>query len=99
MQVSRRERERGRQREQRPGHPHPLNDLTSSRCPSLFSSSASGGGCWATGLSDSASMSVTAVVLGSDTSLQDRNYTGESLCVCVLDHYRFEDNINHKLGK
>lgn len=58
-------------REQRSEHPHPLSDLTSSRWPSLFSGSVPEGGCWAMGLSDSASTSVTAAALGSDTSLQE----------------------------
>lgn len=78
MQVSERESERERDRESKdPGTPHPLSDHTSSRCPSLFSGSAPGGGCWASGLSDSASTSVTAAALGSDTSLQDPIHIGE----------------------
>lgn len=66
---------------QRPGHPHPVSDLTSSRRPSLFSGSAPEGGCWAMELSDSGSTSVTAAALGSDTSLQkkERGGWGEGL--------------------
>lgn len=61
---------------QRPGHPHPVSDLTSSRRPSLFSGSAPEGGCWAMELSDSGSTSVTAAALGSDTSLQKEKRGG-----------------------
>lgn len=92
------ERARGRESESKdPGTPHPLSDHTSSRCPSLFSGSAPGGGCWASGLSDSASTSLTAAALGSDTSLQDPRHSVERGRWECRIRYKFESVPNPKV--